>query len=316
MQKNVGAEHSGESGATSRARGASRTLPSGAIWAAMAAMALCSATALAQVEASPPAAEEPIAAQELAPAPLPPPPPLIPEAAPAPSMPAGSEGEPADLAPLPPPPMPSTVGPVAMAAVPARAAQAALATVPAASTPSASSPASPAPTDAPKRIHHLGVELDAGVPDGAGLSVLYRPWKFARVELGMLYNYVGFGIRGGVSVVVPYYIAPSLTFEAGHYFDGNASGKFSGVPDDVKPMLEQVGYTFISGQLGLEMGHPNWFVFFVRAGISRLWLTVHNVEKAAASKANSSDFTVKSANDLSVRLGIPNAKVGFMVYFY
>jgi hypothetical protein len=167
-----------------------------------------------------------------------------------------------------------------------------------------------------RRHDVLGLQLDAGVPDAAGLSVLYRPWKWMRFEGGMLYNYVGYGMRGGVSVLPYYWIAPSLTLEAGHYFDANAYEKISRyttVDESVKPLLQRVGYTFVNAQLGLELGHPNAFVFFVRAGLSRMWLSVHDARAAASSTGST---RVVDMDDPSVRLGIPNVKLGFMIYFW
>jgi len=178
-----------------------------------------------------------------------------------------------------------------------------------------------APLDAPRpaaplgrRRHIIGLELDAGVPDGASATVLYRPWKYVRFGGGLLYNYVGYGVRGGVSVLPYFPIAPSLTLEVGHYFEADASkklAKFVDVGDDLEPMLKRVGYTFANAQLGLEIGHPDWFVFFVRAGISRVWLSVHDAQQGLSSASD-----LKTLDDPSIRLGIPNAKVGFMIFFY
>ncbi len=167
----------------------------------------------------------------------------------------------------------------------------------------------------PARRHHiLGLQLDAGVPDGASANVLYRPWKYLRLSGGLLYDYIGYGVRGGVSVLPYFPVAPSLTLEAGHYFEADANAKvarFAHVDDNLKPMLQRIGYTFVNAQLGLELGHPDWFVFFVRAGISRVWLSVHDAQQAVSSSS-----TLTSLADPSIRLGIPNAKVGFMIFFY
>jgi hypothetical protein len=178
-----------------------------------------------------------------------------------------------------------------------------------------------APLEAPRpaapvgrRRHIIGLELDAGVPDGASATLLYRPWSYVRFGGGLLYDYVGYGVRGGVSVLPYFPIAPSLTLEVGHYFEADASEKvarFVDVDDDLKPMLKRVGYTFANAQLGLEIGHPDWFVFFVRAGISRVWLSVHDVQQGLSSSSN-----LRTLDDPSIRLGIPNAKVGFMIFFY
>ncbi len=173
----------------------------------------------------------------------------------------------------------------------------------------------PRPAAPPGRRHHIiGLELDAGVPDGASATLLYRPWRYVRLGGGLLYDYVGYGVRGGVSVLPYFPIAPSLTLEVGHYFEADASAKvarFVHVDDSLKPMLKHIGYTFANAQLGLEIGHPDWFVFFVRAGISRVWLNVHDAQQALSSSSS-----LKTLDDPSIRLGIPNAKVGFMIFFY
>lgn len=182
-------------------------------------------------------------------------------------------------------------------------------------------PGPAAPLEAPRpaaplgrRRHIIGLELDGGVPDGASATLLYRPWSYVRFGGGLLYNYAGYGVRGGVSVLPYFPIAPSLTLEVGHYFEADASAKvakFVHVDDNLKPMLQRIGYTFANAQLGLEIGHPDWFVFFVRAGISRVWVSVHDAQQALSSTSN-----LKTLDDPSIRLGIPNAKVGFMIFFY
>jgi hypothetical protein len=185
---------------------------------------------------------------------------------------------------------------------------------------SASAPPA-APLSAPIGRKHdvLGLQLDLGVPDIGGVSLLYRPLKWMRFEGGMLYNTAGYGVRGGVSVLPYFPIAPSLTLEAGHYFDSNVYARvsqYTTVNDDLRPLLEKVGYTFVNAQVGLELGHPNVFVFFVRAGVSKVWLSVHNAAAAASSSSSSASGKVVVMEDPTVRLGIPNVKLGFMIYFW
>ncbi|HEX7622014.1 MAG TPA: hypothetical protein VF400_00475, partial [Anaeromyxobacteraceae bacterium] len=166
--------------------------------------------------------------------------------------------------------------------------------------------------------HKFGLQLDGGVPDGAAASLLYRPLKFVRLGGGLLYNYAGYGVRGGVTILPYFPIAPSLTLEVGHYFDSNVAsgiGRFTTVSDNVRPLLQRVGYTFVNAQVGLELGHPDWFVFFVRGGLSRVWLSVHGAE-AAAQQLASGSLTVSHMDDPSLRLAIPDVKVGFILYFY
>jgi hypothetical protein len=193
---------------------------------------------------------------------------------------------------------------------------------PAASNPMAI-PLPPPPATAvstpPARTHRLlGLQLDGGFPDFAAVSVLYRPWRWVRLSGGMLYDYAGYGVRAGVAVVPYFPIAPSLNLEVGRLFEANAAAaisKHAELPDDVRPLLERFGYTFANAQLGLEIGHHNWFVFFVRAGISRIWLTVHNTGAAAQAAAGDASTRV-TASDTQVRLGVPSAKAGFMIFFW
>ncbi len=161
--------------------------------------------------------------------------------------------------------------------------------------------------------HVLGLSLDAGLPDGASATILYRPWRYVRFGGGMLYNYVGYGVLGSATVAPYFPIAPSLTFEVGHFFDANANARFPNVDSNLKPLLQRVGYTFVNAQVGLEFGHPNWFMFFVRGGLSRVWLSSSDADKVVVTESNGSRVTFQ---DPSARLGIPNVKAGFMLFFY
>lgn len=184
-------------------------------------------------------------------------------------------------------------------------------------------PPAPATTssEAPlgRRRHILGLQLDAGVPDVTGVSVIYRPWSYVRFNGGMLYNLAGYGVRGGASIQPYFPIAPSLNLEAGHYFGANVFKKISSytsIDDNLKPVLSDVGYTFVNASLGLEIGHPDWFVFFIRGGLSKVWLTVKNANASLPAAKAGSDFSISSMADPTVKLGIPNVKLGFMLFFY
>src|SRR5690349_2181878 len=75
----------------------------------------------------------------------------------------------------------------------------------------------------PKRPPLLGVMMDAGLPDGANASLVFRPLSWLRAHGGGGHNMVSVGVRGGVTLL-PFGSGPSATIEAGHYFDGDANG--------------------------------------------------------------------------------------------
>src|SRR4051812_17568326 len=80
----------------------------------------------------------------------------------------------------------------------------------------------PAPAAPAGSLPWLGLQIDAGVPDGAQASLVLRPWKALRFSVGGGYNLISKGVRGGVSLL-PFGRGPSLTVEAGHFFEGDAN---------------------------------------------------------------------------------------------
>jgi hypothetical protein len=162
---------------------------------------------------------------------------------------------------------------------------------------------------APPRTH-LGVLVDAGFPDGAGLSVAYRPCQWLRFQAGAMNNIVATGIRAGVSVIPFYFwITPALTLEGGHFFPGDVTWVARRVlhrPDLSSPLLQHIGYNFGSAQIGIELGSPRRVAFSIRAGISYLKTTAPNQE------INDPALTAK---DLRFDGLLPSAKLGLSIYF-
>lgn len=175
-------------------------------------------------------------------------------------------------------------------------------------------PAEAAEVQTPPSLPHIGLQLDAGAPHGAGVSLVYRPWRAIRLSLGGAYNLASYGIRGGVSLVpISFAIAPTLNFEVGHFFPGNAQSaiqRFTTVSPEIAPLLQRVGYHWVSAQLGLEFGAPRRFVFFVRGGISRLW--AHSEGTGTVT----SDGVRYEVVNPRLNLGIPTASAGFILYVY
>ena len=224
---------------------------------------------------------------------------------------------------------PSTPPPAAPAAVASKAADApaaaAIAAPAKAPAPTATAAANAGPgtggSGGPEEANKWGVILDGGAPEGVGLMAAWRPLHWVRVSAGGMYNMLSGGIRGGVSLIPFYFpITPSLNFEAGHYFPGDISGLLAGPLGSGGPvsanelMFKEIGYDYMDAHLGLEIGAPKVFTFFLRFGISYLQTTLHHVQELLQNVAGASGPTI-IADDITFRLTLPSVKLGFIVYF-
>ncbi len=131
-------------------------------------------------------------------------------------------------------------------------------------------PADPPPEPAAS-IPHVALAFDAGLPDGLGASLALRPWSWLRLTGGIVTNTISPGIRAGVTVI-PFHFAitPTLSVEAGHYFDGDANhaiGFVTQQPSFYNAAFAHVGYDFVDGQIGIEIGFPDRWAFSIRAGL-------------------------------------------------
>ena len=168
----------------------------------------------------------------------------------------------------------------------------------------------------------IGVMVDAGLPDGMNGALIYRPTSWLRTHAGGGYNMISTGVRGGVALI-PFGSGPSLTLEAGHYFDGNANGlakKFAGASYKDNALLERIGYTYANAHLGLEFGSER-VTFYIHGGMSYVRATVHNVDTVIQQQANDSglggsDTTVSVKQDPIVKAWTPSAKLGLIVYLW
>jgi hypothetical protein len=166
----------------------------------------------------------------------------------------------------------------------------------------------------------LGLMADAGVPDGANGALAVRPARWARLHLGGGHNTVSAGYRGGFTIL-PLGAGPSVSLDVGHYRDGDANGlvrTFVGTNRWLTPLFQRVGYTYVNGQLGLELGRGP-FQFFVHGGVSFLRATIHDAQSALESQnrttATTSNTTVRITQDPIVRAWIPSVKLGMVAYF-
>jgi hypothetical protein len=172
-------------------------------------------------------------------------------------------------------------------------------------------------TQDPERLAPFGLLLDAGLPEGAGLSAAFRPTKTVRLHLGATHNGLRLGGRAGITLLPKQDgYTPSLTFEVGHTLAGNADKLARRMADTSQPPLlamERVGYSYASTHLGFELGRPGNFTVFLRAGVSWIELDVPNVEDLA-------EPFIASLGETGAKGGrfvymMPSAKFGFLIYF-
>ncbi|HMF41281.1 MAG TPA: hypothetical protein VKQ32_11315 [Polyangia bacterium] len=167
---------------------------------------------------------------------------------------------------------------------------------------------------------HLGVMADAGAPDGANGSLVFRPFSWLRAHGGGGTNMISKGVRVGATLL-PFGSGPSATLEAGHYFDGDANGlaqRFAGSTFS-SPLLQRLGYDYVNAHLGLDVGSGR-VVFYIHGGMSYIRATIHNFGSVVAGAATengangSTEVSVKA--DPIVKAWVPSAKLGLIVYLW
>lgn len=173
------------------------------------------------------------------------------------------------------------------------------------------------PARAGERLTQFGINLDAGIPDGVALGLVYRPVHFVRVGASGSYNGFGFGARGTVTLApFRFFVTPTLSVEAGHYWAADVGPLVSQagleVPPEAAPLLQEVAYDYGNVHLGFELGMPQHFMFFLRAGMSYVQSTVTNFGQVVQTAAG--DPTLEVA-DLNVRVTVPSLKLGITAYF-
>lgn len=160
-----------------------------------------------------------------------------------------------------------------------------------------------------------GLVVDAGFPEGGTVSLLFRPVPSVRFFAGPAWNWVGFGLQGGVAVA-PWQLAltPVLSVEVGRYFSADASflaSESQGVPSEIAPLLDDVGYSYAAVHAGVEIGSQRGLVFSLRAGLSYLSLQA----RGTATVTDADTGTVVQFTDPKVRGTVPSLKLGVLFWF-
>lgn len=172
--------------------------------------------------------------------------------------------------------------------------------------------AQPAPARVTPRI---GAMMDVGAPDGASISIVYRPVRALRAFAGLSHNMISLGQRVGVTLTPGWFVSPTLTLEYGRYAEGNANPLIRlATGDDTfsSAVAERIGYQYGNARLGLEVGRK-WFTFYLHAGMSRISGRVHNLSSETMSE-QAGTTTVSFPSDPDVRLWTASASLGFVVY--
>jgi hypothetical protein len=162
----------------------------------------------------------------------------------------------------------------------------------------------------------LGIQLDAGLPQGFGASLVLRPWRALRLFAGGINNTLSSGLRGGLTIAPFFFpLAPTLSVEAGGLGSADLTSALRWVAGNQLPegVSATGSYRFASALLGLELGSPSRFVVFVGAGLSYVAASAE-----ASSQAISAGSTTASLDpgELSFRATLPSVRAGLTLYLY
>jgi hypothetical protein len=157
----------------------------------------------------------------------------------------------------------------------------------------------------------LGLGLDLGVsgvlPD-AGLLLIVRPVRWGQLQVGGGYNGLSGGIRGGITLVNPFVIPLSVSWEVGHYFEGDANRIvqwFSPSTQD-NASLRRFSYDYMNLLGGIAVGGGD-FAFYLRVGVTWMRTTVHGFEQSVRDQAH----IQLTASDPTIHYRGPALKLGF-----
>jgi hypothetical protein len=159
----------------------------------------------------------------------------------------------------------------------------------------------------------LGAQLSAGAPQGFVASAVVRPVRWLRGTLGFAHNVIGPGIQGSVTAI-PFHsaVAPTVTLEAGHFFETDVSDRLSEFPGVFDASLRRFGYDFYSAQLGLEIGSQRGLLFFLRGGVA--WMR-SGLDAVEGFRPDGRSTTV-DASGLKLRAAAPTVNLGCTFYVW
>ncbi|HEX9050576.1 MAG TPA: hypothetical protein VF841_08600 [Anaeromyxobacter sp.] len=163
-----------------------------------------------------------------------------------------------------------------------------------------------------------GLLAGAGFPEGIAADAVFRPVSDVRLFAGPMWNWVGWGVQGGVTLV-PWHlgVSPVLSLEGGRYFKADArflAGNAGGIPAEVKPLLGSVSYDYGSLRVGVEIGSRDAFAISVLAGLSYVSLTASGTSTTTVTTSGGQTATV-TFTDPRLRGTMPSVKAGVQLWF-
>lgn len=172
-------------------------------------------------------------------------------------------------------------------------------------------------TSDPERLAPFGLMLDAGMPEGAGLSGVFRPSPYLRLHIGGAHNGLRGAARAGLTLLpLRGRFSPSLSLEFGHAQAASAETLSRRLADRTQlpsSSMERVGYSYGSAHLGLEFNATRRISFFVRGGMSLMEMDVPSLQKLDEPFRDSlSPVETKSWMMRTLR---PSAKLGLTLFF-
>jgi hypothetical protein len=168
-----------------------------------------------------------------------------------------------------------------------------------------------------KQPPRWGLKIEGAFPEGLAASAVFRPVSEVRLWAGPAWNYVAWGVQGGVTLV-PWHlgISPLLSLEAGRYMNADATflaKTSSGIPQQVKPLLKNVSYDYAAAHLGIEIGTRDAFAISIAAGLAYVALTA-NGTTSTEGNVNGAPATV-TFRDPHLHGTVPSAKLGLQLWF-
>lgn len=157
----------------------------------------------------------------------------------------------------------------------------------------------------------VGVQLDVGAPDGIGVSLVYTPGRYLRLQVGGLSNGVGAGVRAGLLLVAfpTSFFRPLLGVDGGWVFGGQLAWLPALLEDEVaRTAITGMSVGFANAHLGFELGSKH-VALTLRAGLS--WVEL----RAPSQRYSAGGTSTVTVDGLSVRGFIPSARLGLLFCF-